>query len=180
MDPGTPDILDTLKDPLRVPWSDITDIIDSETDILEEYGTFRACLSDDWLSMSTDPLTWQRSRAFARSLKAHGVRSIIVGDLTEEWFLYSTPHPIETLRDITPNLRRYFPEDVVKRMVDKWRTLPDNASREEVQMLYGEILSCGQVHLPVRLLARDLQKAGFPVLRYEIGWTPEQNRAKGE
>ena len=32
----------------------------------------------------------------------------------------------------------------------------------------------------MRLLARDLLKAGFPVLRYEIRWTPEQVRPFGE
>jgi hypothetical protein len=180
LDPGAPDILDTLRDPSKVPWSDITDIIESEADILGEYSTFRGCLSEDWLPVSPDPITWQRSGELAHSLKAHGVRSIVVGDLTEEWFLYSIAHPIEAPQDIAPNLRRYFPEDVVKRMIEKWGTLPEDAGKEEAQRLYGEILSCGQVHLPVRLLARDLQNAGFPVLRYEIGWTPEQNRIQGE
>jgi hypothetical protein len=52
-------------------------------------------------------------------------------------------------------------------MIEKWRKLPYGAG-QEAQRLYGEILSCGQVHLPVRLLARDLQATGFPVLRYEI------------
>lgn len=33
-----------------------------------------------------------------------------------------------------------------------------------------------KVHLPVRLLHRDLKKHGFPVLRYQIQWTPPQTR----
>jgi hypothetical protein len=65
-------------------------------------------------------------------------------------------------------------------MIDKWGTLPDDAGSEAVQRLYGEILSCGQVYLPVRILVRDLQKAGFPIFRYKIGWTPEQNRVEGD
>lgn len=177
MNPEASDILATLRDPVKVPWSAIKNIIDS--DVLGEHGTFRACLSEDWLSVS-DLMTWQRSGGFAQKLRAHGVRSIVVGDLTEEWYLYAISHPIEAPQDIVPNLNRYFPEDIVRKMVSKWRKLPDDAGQEEVQRLYGEILSCGQVHLPVRLLARDLQAAGFPVLRYEIGWTPEQYRLKGK
>ena len=33
--------------------------------------------------------------------------------------------------------------------------------------------------LPVRIFARDMLNARFPVLRYEIRWTPEQNRTAG-
>jgi hypothetical protein len=129
--------------------------------------------------MSTNLMTWQRSGEFAHGLKAHGIKSIVVGDLTDEWFLYANLHTIQTPRDIAPNLRRYLPADVGKRMVSKWGALPDDAGSGEAKRLYGKILSCGQVHLPVRLLARDLQKAGFPVLRYEIGWAPEQSRING-
>ena len=50
---------------------------------------------------------------------------------------------------------------------------------EELQKLLEELLSEGQVHLPVRLFARDMANAGFPVLRYEIRWTPEQVRPYG-
>lgn len=124
-------------------------------------------------------MAWQRTGGLARGLKAHGVRSIIIGDLTEEWYLYSIAHPIQTPRDIVPNLERYFPKDIVKKLVGEWRTLPDDAGSKEAQNLFGEILSCGQVHLPIRLLAHDLQAAGLPVLRYEIRWTPEQNRTEG-
>jgi hypothetical protein len=180
LDPGAPDVLDTLRNPSKVPWSNITGVIDSKTDVLGEYSTFRGCLSEDWLPLSPDPMTWQRSGEFASNLKVHGVQSIVVGDLTEEWYLYSIAHPIKTPQDIAPNLRRYFPDDFVRRIIDKWGMLPDNAGSEEAQRMYGEILSFGQVHLPVRLLVRDLQNARFPVLRYEIGWTPEQNRVEGE
>jgi len=41
---------------------------------------------------------------------------------------------------------------------------------------FGRIASDMQVHVPVRMFARDLIKSGFPVLRYSIRWTPEQVR----
>ncbi|RDB18578.1 hypothetical protein Hypma_000327 [Hypsizygus marmoreus] len=177
LDPDSPDILAILQDPVRVPWSSITHVI--ETDILGAYGTFRGCLSDDWIPSSPDPMAWQCSGGFARGLREHGVRSIVVGDVSEEWYLYSIAHSIQTPGDICPNLRRYFPEKVVNGFLDNWRELGEDAESEEAQKKYGEILSCGQVYLPVRLLARDLLEAGFPVLRYTIQWTPEQSRVKG-
>ena len=177
LNPEAPDILDSLRDPVKVPPSVITDIIDS--DILGEYGTFRGCLSEDWLSVFPDPMTWQRSGELARKLRERGVRAVVVGDLTEEWYLYAIAHPVKAPQDMIPNLRRYFPDPIVHGLVKRWKNLPDGAGSEEVERLFGDIFSCGQVHLPVRLLARDLQAAGFPVLRYEIAWTPEQLRVKG-
>ncbi|KAG6916262.1 hypothetical protein DXG01_007606 [Tephrocybe rancida] len=177
LNPDAPDILTTLRDPAKVPWSSITHVI--ETDILGTKGTFRGCLTDDWLPTSPDPVSWQRSGGLADGLRAHGVRSVIVGDLSEEWYLYSIAHPIPTTSDIEPNLTRYLPKDVSARFVEAWRKIPDDASAEEAEKLYGEILSCGQVHLPVRVLAEDLHNVGFPVLRYAIEWAPEQNRTGG-
>ncbi|KAF5379507.1 hypothetical protein D9615_006529 [Tricholomella constricta] len=177
LDPESPDILATLQDRVKVPWSSITHAI--ETDMLGTNGTFRGCLVEDWLVTSPDPMTWQRSGGLAKGLREHGVRSIVVGDLAEEWYLYSIAHPIHTTADVAPNLRRYFPQDVVDGLIQKWRTIPDDAGSEEAQKLYGEILSCGQVHLPIRLLVEDLHAANFPVFRYYIEWTPEQHRVEG-
>ncbi|GLB41542.1 putative carboxylesterase family protein [Lyophyllum shimeji] len=177
LDPGAPDILTTLRDPVKVPWSAITRVI--ETEALGAYGTFRGCLTEDWLGTSPDPITWQRTGGLAKGLREHGVRSVVVGDLAEEWYLYSIAHPVHTTAGIAPNLRRYFPRDVVDGFLGKWRRIPDDAGSDVVQKLFGEILSCGQVHLPIRLLVEDLHAAGFPVFRYSIEWTPEQNRIEG-
>lgn len=125
-------------------------------------------------------MEWQRCGGFARGLQAKGVKSIVVGDLTEEWYLYSIAHPINSPADILPNLERYFPNDVAQKFVKAFPQLPENASAEESTRLYGDIMSCGQVHLPARLLAKDLETQGFPILRYEIRWTPEQYRPFGE
>jgi hypothetical protein len=124
-------------------------------------------------------MVWQRT-GFAHSLREKGIRSILVGDLTEEWMLYSIAHPIETPRDILPNLERYYPREMVKKLTKHYPTLPENATSKESQKLFGEILSDSQVHLPVRMLVDHLHEANFPVLRYEIRWTPEQKRTEGK
>jgi len=68
---------------------------------------------------------------------------------------------------------------MVESLLEHYYKLPDNASSLASRKLFGEILSDAQVHLPVRILGRDLHEAGFPVLRYEIRWTPEKLRLDG-
>lgn len=167
-----------LSDPTIIPAAAITKVIE-EDKLGLQYGTFRGCLDGPWLSSSPDPMAWQRDGGFAHALKSKGIRNIIVGDLTEEWYLYSIAHPVSSMADIALNLERYFHKDFVDKTLAMYRTVPDGSSVEEYQKLLGEILCDGQVHLPVRLLARDLVNAGFPVLRYEIRWTPEQLRPFG-
>ncbi|KAJ3830506.1 Alpha/Beta hydrolase protein [Lentinula raphanica] len=179
LDPDLPDILTTIQDPAIVAASKICELI--ETDALgTEYGTFRGCVDDhSWMAASPDVMTWQRSGSFARNLTKRGVRSVVIGDLTEEWYLYSIANPITTAADITVNLERYYPVDMVEKMMKMYRRLGEDATTEDCVRLFGDILSDWQVHLPVRVLARDLHRAGFPVLRYEIAWTPEQHRPDG-
>ncbi|KAI0821857.1 carboxylesterase [Trametes gibbosa] len=175
LDPKAPDILATLRDTQRVPWSAITHAI--ETDALGAvHGTFRGAWEPSWLGES-DTMAWQRTGGFAKGLKAHGVRAVVVGDLTEEWYIYSLSHPVSTAQDVEINLERYYREEVVHRMLQVNGKRPTDP--EEVARVFGRLLAEGQVHLPVRLLARDLVNAGFPVVRYEIAWTPEQIRPFG-
>jgi len=105
--------------------------------------------------------------------QSHGVQSVVVGETIEEWYLHSTA-------DIIPNLLRYFPHSIVDALISKYPTLPDTATPEESQRLFGDILADGQVNIPDRLLARDLRLVNFPVLRYEIHWVPEQLRIGGK
>lgn len=87
-------------------------------------------------------MAWQRSGGLAKGLRDHGVRSIVVGDLTEEWYLYSIAHPIPTTSDIVPNLRRYLPADVVEKLVKRWRKIPDDASSDETNQYIPAYLAC--------------------------------------
>ncbi|RPD60223.1 carboxylesterase [Lentinus tigrinus ALCF2SS1-7] len=181
LDPSSPTILEDIRNPDKVPTSAITHTI--ETDALGiEYGTFRGAWEPSWLG-SSDPMEWQRTGGLARGLAAHGVRSVVIGDLTEEWYLYSIAHPIKTMGDVERNLLRYYREDVVTKMLRAYlgegKVPPGEMTQEELEKLFGEVLSEGQVHLPVRLFARDMVEAGFPVVRYEIRWTPEQVRPLG-
>lgn len=126
-------------------------------------------------------MAWQRSGAFAAGLRRAGVQSVAVGDLSEEWYLYAIAHPIGCAADVRHNLLRYYAEETVDALLALYAPLPADAPLEACFARFGTVLSDGQVHLPVRMLARDLLASGFPVLRYEIRWTPEQvrDRTKG-
>ncbi|KZT66245.1 carboxylesterase [Daedalea quercina L-15889] len=178
LDPSSPHVLAQLRDASTLPWNKLTHVIETDK-IGTEFGSFRGTLDGTWLATSPDPMTWQRSGGFARALRAKGVRSIVVGDLTEEWYLYSIAHPVGTAEDVVHNVRRYYPIDVVDKMLKCYPPIPEGATQKQLERRMGEILADGQVHFPVRLLARDLLNAGFPVLRYEIRWTPEQIRPFG-
>jgi len=163
---------------VKLPWSKITSVIENER--LGIHGTFRGNSDGRWMGATPGAMEWQRSGEFARGLAAHGVRSVVVGDLTQEWYLYALSHDVDTIDDIRFNLVKYYPEDMADAMLEIYKdSFTDNMTDNEVFRLFGEILSAGQVHLPVRLLHRDLLNAGFPVARYEIRWTPEQVRPPG-
>jgi hypothetical protein len=178
LDPDGVDTLFVLRDPERTSWRSITELVNTEK--LGPYGTFRGCLDGTWLSDVPDPMTWQRTGGLARGLLEHGVRNVIIGDLSEEWYLYSIAQPITRKADIQENLERYYSLDMVRHMIEFYGRPPDDAQVEELVKLFGVILSAGQVHLPVRLLHRDLLQAGFPTSRYTIKWTPEQARPNGK
>ncbi|KAH9916951.1 carboxylesterase [Epithele typhae] len=178
LDPTSPASLDALRDTTSVPFAKLTHLIETDA-VGTEYGTYRGAWEPVWLGPE-DTMDWQRSGGLARGLRAHGVRSVVIGDLSEEWYLYSIAHPVSTLADVERNLERYYHTDVVKKMLKIYLAEKgEPATPEEAARAFGEVLSEGQVHLPVRLFARDMLAAGFPVVRYEIRWTPEQLRPLG-
>ncbi|KDQ52807.1 hypothetical protein JAAARDRAFT_197885 [Jaapia argillacea MUCL 33604] len=181
LDPSSPTSFTTLSDPSAIPASKLTELIDS--DKLGIYGTFRGCLEPEWYtggqSDSVDLMEWQRSGGLAKGLKEKGVKKIVVGEMMEEWYLYSIAHPVHGVGDIKFNLERYYERHDIDKVLNCYRTLPANAPLADIVRLMGEILSDGQVYLPVRFLARDMMKHGYPILRYEIRWSPEQRRPLG-
>lgn len=179
LDPDDPNVLDTLRNPDKVPWQSITELID--TDSLGyggQLGTFLGCLSEDWIITSPGPMARQRSGALASSLKAHGVKGVIVGEVVEEWYLYSFTHPIHSQDDVLRNVNRYLPSDISEKLIERISTWDDNGY--DPKTLFGIVLSTGRINLPARIFARDMIEGGFPVVRYVIKWAPEQVRVQGK
>lgn len=67
-----------------------------------------------------------------------------MGDLTEEWYVYALSDPIDGQADLEENLRRYYPERIVKRLLNSYEKLPTAAGKDEFFRLYGRVLSDGQ------------------------------------
>lgn len=86
----------------------------------------------------------QADGMFAKLLKEKGVKSVVIGDLRDEWYLYSIAHPIKTPQDVRDNLRRYYRDDIVDRLLKVYKPLGKNASPEACAKLFGRILSDGQ------------------------------------
>ncbi|KAF8335098.1 hypothetical protein F5887DRAFT_989925 [Amanita rubescens] len=103
----------------------------------------------------------------------------MVGELKDEWYIYSVSHPISSPQDVKRHLTKHFPERIVNRLMLCFREISNDEDPEVAQRLFGQALSCALVHLPIRILQRDLLAAGFPVIRYLIEWTPEQLRHIG-
>ena len=164
LNPDSPDILDTLRDPVKVSWMEIMKVIETKA-LGVDHGIFCACLSDDWIQTEPGPMERQRNGQFARGLQERGVQSIVVGEVSDEWYNYSFSHSISSPQDVGPTLRRYFPDSVSNKLI---RCFDESKNEAEAKLLFGSLLAHGLVHLPIRLLHKDLYAAGFPVMRYRI------------
>jgi hypothetical protein len=173
LDPDSPDILDILRDPVKVPWTEITKVVETEA-LGIKHGIFPACLSADWIQTEPGPMERQRNGEFARGLRERGIQSIVVGEVSDEWYNYSFSHPIHySPFEIGEILERYFPVRVANNII---KYFGEAKKRIDGTMLLSKFLAAGIVHLPIRLLHKDLLAAGFPVMRYRIEWIPEQLR----
>jgi hypothetical protein len=87
-------------------------------------------------------MAWQRTGSLVRGLLEHGVRNVIIGDLSEEchcqWYLYSVFHPTKHNQDVQRNPERHYPPDVVQSMIELYGRPPDDAKVEEAEKLFGE------------------------------------------
>jgi len=174
LDPSSPTALSDLRDTTKFPAEAIIKVL-LDGSVPAPYDTFRDTIDGVWVSPPPEMMEWQRSGNLARGLKDKGVQYIIMGNLTEEWYVYGIIHPgITTMADCVVNMERYFSADVTQKLFACYPALPDSPTQAQVTKFMGTALSDAQVYIPLRILARDLINAGYPILRYEIGWVPEQ------
>ncbi|WWC71196.1 uncharacterized protein I206_105149 [Kwoniella pini CBS 10737] len=165
--PSTPNVLDRLRDINEFSTSRLIKAVQD----MGELCTFRGVVGDDgWVR--ADQMEYQHSGGLAKGLKEAGVLCVIAGDVRDEDFFYSGVHPCRTKADLLPNIARYYPWEKSERLLASYGEIPDNASPQELDLMLGRILADGQVHLPVRLLASDLAKYQFPVIRYAVESVP--------
>ncbi|KAK4689641.1 hypothetical protein P7C73_g460, partial [Tremellales sp. Uapishka_1] len=169
IDHTLPDILEQLRDTTKFP----TQAVISAVQSMGNLCTFRGVIGTDGWNRA-DEMEYQQSGRMAADLKSAGVRCVIMGDVRDEDFFYSYVHPCQGPSDILPNLERYYPAEQSKRLLAAYPALAVDASPAECDRLQGRILADGQVHLPARLLAKDLVAGGMPVVRYAVEFVAEK------
>ncbi|WRT68773.1 uncharacterized protein IL334_005753 [Kwoniella shivajii] len=161
--PSTPNILERLRDTDEFPTKKIITAVQN----MGELCTFRGVIGDDgWVS--ADQVNFQRNGGLAKGLNDAGVKCVIVGDVRDEDFFYKGVHHCETREELVPNIARYYPYEQSERFLAAYGDVAEDSTPEELDTLLGRILADGQVHLPIRLLASELAKYDFPVVRYAV------------
>ncbi|GFZ43710.1 hypothetical protein JCM24511_01430 [Saitozyma sp. JCM 24511] len=173
-DPSSPAILEELRDTTRYPTAKLIEAVQA----MGGLSTFRGVVGDDGWNRA-DEMAYQQSGGLAAGLKAAGVKCVIMGDVRDEDYFYSIVHPCQSAADVLPNLERYYTAEASRALRSAYPDLPADASPAECDRLQGRILSDGQVHLPVRLLAKDLVGGGMPVVRYAIEYVAANLGTKG-
>ncbi|WVQ95293.1 hypothetical protein IAU59_002388 [Kwoniella sp. CBS 9459] len=167
IDPSTPDILSRLRDKSEFP----TERIIKAVEAMGDQCTFRGVVgTDGWVR--ADQVEYQRNGGLAKGLREAAVKCIIVGDVRDEDYFYKGVHFSESQAELVPNIARYYPWEQSERFLASYGPLAEDATVEEINNLLGRILADGQVHLPVRLLAKELAHADFPVVRYAVEFVP--------
>jgi hypothetical protein len=139
----------------------LTDLISSGK--LGKDETFLPSSDGTFPPVSLDYMTWQRSGRFGKRLKEKGIKSVVIGEVSDEWFGYGLTHQIDTIAEVGPCLERYYPEEIVKGMLKHYSVNTGGGGEEKKAMrLMGRALGDGKVYLPVRILHRDLAQVGIP------------------
>ncbi|WVQ72669.1 hypothetical protein IAR50_002228 [Cryptococcus sp. DSM 104548] len=165
--PASPNILEELRDTTKYP----TRMMMTAVQNMGELCTFRGVVgSDGWVR--ADQMEFQQSGGLARGLKQAGVKCIVAGDVRDEDSFYRGVHPSKTYDELVPNIARYYPHEQSQRFLDSYPPIPRDSPPEQLDDRLGRVLADGQVHLPVRLLTKDLQAHSFPAVRYAIEFAP--------
>ncbi|ODN92138.1 hypothetical protein L198_05811 [Cryptococcus wingfieldii CBS 7118] len=167
VDATTPNMLDELRDTAKYPTAKITKAVQD----MGELCTFRGVVgSDGWVR--ADEMEFQQSGGLARGLRDAGVKCIVAGDVRDEDSFYRGVHPSKVYDELVPNIARYYPYEQSQRFLDSYPPIPRDSTPQQLDDRLGRVLADGQVHLPVRLLTKDLTAHSFPAVRYAIEFVP--------
>lgn len=136
--------------------------------------TFRAVTDNKFVSEGIiKDLT---SGVFSQKLLAKNIR-IISGEVDNEPVKYSLLYTPHSLKELELQIHNYYPEKVVQPLLDLYMPEPLDESdpdfQENLRILYGHIISDGQVYASSRGFLNELVKNGYPlekIFRYRVGY----------
>ena len=134
IDPTSPTAYPDLCDPQKYPAETIMNALLAGK-VPAPYDTFRDTIDGVWVRSAPDMMEWQRSGNFARALKAKGVQYVIMGNLTQEWYVYGIVHPVKNMQEITLNMQRYYSTEVTDLLLKSYPPLPANATQDGTSAL---------------------------------------------
>lgn len=116
------------------------------------------------------------SGKLAEMLTAKNIR-FISGEVNNEPIKYSLLYTPHSLKELETLIHNYYPSKVVKPLLDLYMPEPldekDEGFQEDLRILYGRIISDGQVYASSRGFLNQLVNHGFPVeniFRYRVGY----------
>ncbi|KAL1406112.1 hypothetical protein Q8F55_007795 [Vanrija albida] len=170
-DPDSPAILAELRDTRRFPTAALVAAVEA----MGHHSTFRGVVEPGWIR--ADQMAFQRG-PMGQALAAAGVRAVLAGDVRDEAAFYALVHDVSAPEDLLPNVARYYPEGVAARLLAAYEPLGAGADAADCAARLGRALADGQVHLPVRVLCRDLARA-LPTIRYAVELVPRALGTRG-
>lgn len=130
LDPRATDVLDALR---AMPTKQLIAAVER----LGKHSTFRGTQGrDGWMQ---ELVKFQSSPAFSRGLRAAGVESVFVGEVSEERAFYQQVHPAASTDELVPNLMRYYPEQEARRLAATYPPLSKASSGAEIDAHFGQV-----------------------------------------
>ncbi|ANB14637.1 carboxylesterase-lipase family protein [Sugiyamaella lignohabitans] len=99
-------------------------------------------------------------------------RSLMSGEVDNEWLIYSLTNAPDTVDELAAKIENYYPRPVTNALIKHYPT-PKPDDDDDLQKVFGDIVSDMQVYVSSRLLVNSLAKAGMTtdrVFRYRIAF----------
>lgn len=139
-----------------------------------ELHTFRAVTDNNFVAEGI--ISDLVSGEFAKKLLKKDIR-IISGEVDNEPIKYSLLYTPHSLKELELQIHNYYPEKVVQPLLDLYMPEPLDESdpdfQENLRILYGKIISDGQVYASSRGFLHQLVTHGYPlekIFRYRSGY----------
>jgi carboxylesterase type B len=131
---------------------------------------FRAVTDNDFVT--PDLIESIRNGKFGKLMKARNI-SLLIGELSHEYFLYGRYHPPRPANrhTVTTRLSADYPAAAAAALVKAMA--PSEDGETAWAEAYGKMYAAAQIHASQRGFIHSLTRTGVEILRYRIEWRAE-------